>query len=708
MIRESRFRACPLCEAICGLQFQFEASEARDGRERLVAIRGDEADPFSQGHICPKGNAILDLESDPDRLKQPLQRRGKDFEAIGWDEAFALAGERLAEVQRKHGTNSVGVYLGNPNVHHFGHIAYLPPLLRALKTQNVFSASSVDQWPHQLVSALMYGHQFLVPIPDIDRTDYLLMLGANPIASMGSLMTAPGVGKRLKALTTRGQLVVVDPRRTETAEVASEHVFIRPGTDALFLIGVLNSLAALRPPRIEHYAGKVKDLDVALAALSAFDLESIVARTGIARATIERIARDLDGAPRAAVYGRMGVSTQEFGTLSQWLIQLINLYTGNLDRDGGVLPNDPVIAVTGPGTSPGPRARWKSRVRGLPEFAGELPVAAMVEEMQTPGDGQIRALITSAGNPVLSTPNGHALDGALGKLDFMVSVDIYINETTRYADLILPPASPFTQYHYDLIFNAFAVRRVARVNAPLWDKSSDERADWEIFNALGTAYAKVAGKEFVALPEPAAMIAAGLKRGGSGLTFDELLAAPHGLDLGPLRPNLLARLQTASAAIECAPALLLEEVERLAAQLRAPTSIDSAAPVALQLIGRREIRSNNSWMHNAPRLVKGKPRHHLLMHPTDLATRGLEDGATVQMRSRTGVIRVEARATETMMPGVVSLPHGFGHQRDGTRLSRAMNVVGESYNDLTDPAALDGASGNAALNGLQVWVEAAT
>jgi anaerobic selenocysteine-containing dehydrogenase len=716
MIRESRFRACPLCEAICGLQFQFDApgrspsaSETMDGRERqLVAIRGDDADPFSQGHICPKGNAILDLESDPDRLRQPLQRRGKEFVAIGWDDAFALAGERLADVQRNHGANAVGVYLGNPNVHHFGHLAYLPPLLRALKTQNVFSASSVDQWPHQLVSAQMYGHQFLVPIPDIDRTDYLLMLGANPIASMGSLMTAPGVAKRLKALTSRGKFVVVDPRRTETAEVASEHVFIRPGTDALFLIGVLNLLAASRPPRVEHYAGKLKDLDSALAALAAFDLEAIVARTGIERATIERIARDLDCAPRAAVYGRMGVSTQEFGTLSQWLIQLINIYTGNLDRDGGVLPNDPVMPVTGPGTSPGARGRWKSRVRGLPEFAGELPVSAMVEEMQTPGDGQIRALLTSAGNPVLSTPNGQALDGALGKLDFMVSIDIYVNETTRHADLILPPASPFTQYHYDLIFNAFAVRRVARVNAPLWTKASDERADWEIFNALGAAYAHAAGKDFTALPEPAAVIAAGLTRGGSGLTFDELLAAPHGLDLGPLRPSLLGRLQTTSGAIECAPALLLEEVARLAAQVRAPASIEAAAPAALQLIGRREIRSNNSWMHNAPRLVKGNARHHLLMHPADLAARGLEDGAVVQMRSRTGTIRIEARATETMMPGVVSLPHGFGHQREGTRLSRATNVVGESYNDLSDPMALDGASGNAALNGLPVWVEAAS
>ena len=694
MPRESRFRACPLCEAICGLEFQFEL-------QRLVAIRGDDGDPFSQGHICPKGNAILDLESDPDRLKRPLLREGDAWNEIGWDEAFALAGERLASVQREYGASAVGVYLGNPNVHHFGHIAYLPPLLRALKTPNVFSASSVDQWPHQLVCAQMYGHQFLLPIPDVDRTDYFLMLGANPLASMGSLMTAPGIARRLKALTARGKLVVVDPRRTETAEIASEHVFIRPGTDALFLIGVLKALACLRPARLDGYEGKVKDLHIALATLESFDIATIVARSGVPESTIERIAAELDAAPRAAVYGRIGASTQQFGTLTQWLMHLINVYTGNLDREGGVLPNDAVIPLTGPGTPAGARGRWKSRVRGLLEFGGELPVAALTEEIATPGDGQIRALLTSAGNPVLSTPNGTALERALGKLDFMVCVDMYLNETTRHANLILPPASPFTQHHYDLIFNAFAVRRVARVNVPLWEKAADERADWEIFNGLGAAYAKAAGKAFGALPEPAAVIGEALRRGGSGLTFDELAAKPHGVDLGPLRPNLLARIQTESGMIDCAPPLLLEEVARLAAHIR-----EQLPEGALQLIGRREIRSNNSWMHNAPRLVKGKPRHHLLVHPADLRARGFEDGATVQLRSRTGAIRIEARASESMMPGVVCLPHGFGHQRDGVRLTRASAVVGASYNDLTDPLALDHASGNAALNGLPVWIEA--
>ena len=691
MARTSHFRACPLCEAICGLELQSE-----DGR--LAAIRGDDADPFSRGHICPKGNAILDLEADPDRLRTPLRRNGDTWEAIGWDEAFAWAGERLAAIQRDHGAGAVAAYLGNPNVHHYGHIAYLPALLKALRTPNLYSASSVDQWPHQLVAAQMYGHMFLLPIPDLDHTDHFLMLGANPVASNGSLMTVPDVTKRLKHLAARGKLVVVDPRRTETADIASEHLFIRPGGDAWFLVAFLQALGRLGLQRLDAYADKLDGLDTALAAIAAIDTRDVEARTGIAPATIERLAGEFAGARAAVAYGRMGLSTQAFGSLCQWLLQLVNLVTGNLDRVGGALPNDAAIPLTGPGTSFGARDRWRSRVRGLPEFAGELPVAALAEEILTPGDGQVRALLTSAGNPVLSTPDGRALDGALASLDFMVAIDIYINETTRHADLILPPASPLTQHHYDLVFNALAVRRVARLNTPLHERGADERGDWEIVNGLGAAYAAAAGKPWRDLPPPRAHIAAGLARGTSGLTIDDLEAAPHGLDLGPLEPSLLRRLQTENGRIQCAPPLLVAELARLVDEPSPPSS--------LRLIGRRHVRSNNSWMHNAPRLVKGKPRHQLLMHPDDLRARGLADGASVEVTSRIGRIRTDVQADDSLMPGVVCLPHGFGHGRAGTRLARANAVAGASYNDLSDPSLLDVASGNAALNGLPVEVTA--
>jgi anaerobic selenocysteine-containing dehydrogenase len=693
MARQSRFRACPLCEAICGLELQYEGEE-------LVAIRGDAADPFSRGHVCPKGNAILDLESDPDRLRHPLRRRGSEWEQIGWDEALAEAGERLAGIQREHGPDAIGAYLGNPNVHHFGHIAYLPALLRTLRTRNVFSASSVDQWPHQLVDWLMYGHQFLLPIPDVDRTDFFLMLGANPVASNGSLMTAPGIAKRLKALTGRGKLVVVDPRRTETADIASQHVFIRPGTDAWFLVALLQAVLRLGPPRVQAYAGKLNGLDEALAAVRAVDTQDLEARTGVSLATVERLAAEFRAAPSAVAYGRMGVSTQAWGTLCQWLIQLLNLVTGNLDREGGALPNDPLCPVTGPGTSAGHRDRWRSRVRGLPEFAGELPVAVLAEEILTPGDGQLRGLLTSAGNPVLSTPDGRRLDEALSKLDYMVAIDICVNETTRHADLILPPASPLTQPHYDVHFNAFAVRRVARLSLPLRERTNSERADWEIINALGAAYAMAAGKPWRSPPAPLDLLALGLAQGGSGVTVEQLTAATHGLDLGPLRPSLLSRLQTDDGRIACAPILMLDELSRLANE-PAPANDGS-----LRLIGRRHVRSNNSWMHNAPRLVKGKPRHHLLLHPDDMASRGLHDGARVRLSSDTGEVRVAALASADLMPGVACLPHGFGHDRPGTRQQQAARVEGASYNDLTDSQALDLPSGNAALNGLRVRVSA--
>jgi anaerobic selenocysteine-containing dehydrogenase len=693
--RQSRFRACPLCEAICGLELQYEA-------DALVAIRGDSADPFSRGHICPKGNAILDLESDPDRLRKPLRRRGNDFEEIGWDEALAEAGERLAAVQQRHGADAVAAYVGNPNVHHFGHIAYLPALLKGLRSRNIYSASSVDQWPHQLVAYLMYGHQFLLPIPDLDNTGYMLMLGANPVASNGSLMTAPGIEKRLRALVQRGTLVVVDPRRTETAAIASKHLPITPGGDVWLLLAFLQALQRIGPPRLEHCAGRVHGLDDALAAVNAIDCSLLAERCGIDQATVQRLASAFHGSSRAVAYGRMGVSTQRHGTLCQWLIQLINLYCGQLDRVGGCLPNRPAVPVTGPGTSAGGYARWHSRVRGLPEVCGELPVAVLGEEISTPGPGQVRGLLTCAGNPVLSTPDGGALDTALAGLEAMVSVDIYVNETTRHAHLILPPASMLSQPHYDLIFNAFAVRRVARLSQPMRPQAPDERADWQILQGIAAAHARASGKPWQAMPAPRELLAMGLASGGE-LDLAALDAAPHGLDLGPLQPSLLDRLQTASAAIECAPAPLLAALTELA---QAAVAVAPADPSALRLIGRRHVRSNNSWMHNAARLVKGKPRHHLLMNPNDLASRGLQDGARVRLRSRCGSVETDVQASDDLQPGVVCLPHGFGHDVSGARQSRAAQVVGANYNLLSDALRLDGVSGNAALNGLEVWVDA--
>ncbi|MDF9620468.1 molybdopterin-dependent oxidoreductase [Pseudomonas entomophila] len=702
MTKTLHHRACHLCEAICGLNI--EVTHEADGRARISSIKGDPQDPFSRGHICPKAVALQDIQEDPDRLRQPHRRIGEQWQAVSWDEAFELAAERLWAVQQSHGRNAVAVYQGNPSVHNYGLMTHSNYFLGLLKTRNRYSATSVDQLPQHLISHLMYGHGLLLPIPDIDHTDFMLILGGNPLASNGSIMTVPDVEKRLKALKARGgRLVVVDPRRSETAAMADTHLFIRPGGDAALLCGVLHTLFAEDLGRGSHLP--VNGLEQVREAITPFDAGAMSELCGVAQDDIRQLARDFAAAERAVCYGRMGVSTQAFGSLCHWLVQLINLVTGNLDRNGGALCTEPAVDLVA-STAGGHFNLWQSRVSGLPEYAGELPVSALAEEILEPGEGQVRALVTVAGNPVLSTPNGRRLDEALAGLDFMLSIDLYINETTRHADLILPSTSALENDHYDSTFNLLAVRNVTRFNRAILPKPEGALHDWEIFVGLAKAFARRAQVELKATLPPAQMIDIALRKGRHGdlsplqLSVQALEQHPHGLDLGPLRPNLAARLGTASRAVEAAPSVLLADLQRLARQ--APL-----APGQLLLIGRRHVRSNNSWMHNFHRLVKGKPRHQLLMHPDDLHLRQLQDGQTVRVRSRTGVLEVQVQASEEMMPGVVSLPHGYGHARQGAQLRIASAQPGVSANDLTDEHLRDGVSGNAALNGVPVEVEAA-
>lgn len=702
MSKTLHYRACHLCEAICGLAIETESDEG--GVPRIRSIKGDPQDSFSRGHVCPKAVALQDIQDDPDRLRQPLRRVGSEWQPIGWDEAFALVASRLGEIRERHGNDAVAVYQGNPSVHNYGLMTHSNYFLGLLKTRNRFSATSVDQLPHHLVSQQMYGHGLLIPIPDIDHTDFMLVLGGNPLASNGSIMTVPDVEKRLKALKARGgRLVVVDPRRSETAAIADRHLFIRPGQDAALLLGILNTL-------FEEHLGRptplpVDGLERVSEAVAAFDAESMSARCGVPAESIRQLARDFAAAERAVCYGRMGVSTQAFGTLCQWLVQLINLVTGNLDRVGGALCTSPALDLVA-STSGGHFDRWRSRVSGLPEYGGELPVAALAEEILGEGEGQVRALVTVAGNPVLSTPNGRRLEQALDGLEFMLSIDLYINETTRYADLILPPTAPLEHDHYDTTFNVFAVRNVTRFNEAVLPRPEGALHDWEIFVGLARAFAARNGLELKPTLEPQQMIDLGLRAGAYGdrsehrLSLATLRQHPHGIDLGPLRPNLAPRLKTAGQRIQAAPPLFVDDLQRFAAQ-------PLPASDQLLLIGRRHVRSNNSWMHNYHRLVKGKPRHQLLMHPRDLEGRGLVDGQRVRVRSRVGSVEVEVAASSEMMPGVVSLPHGWGHARPGVQLAIARAQAGASANDLTDERHLDLLSGNAALNGLPVEVEAA-
>lgn len=700
----THYRACHLCEAICGLLI-----ETRD--EEVVSIKGDPDDPLSRGHICPKAIALKDIHEDPDRLRGPVKRvadasGASHWQAISWQEALDTTAEKLLETVDEHGVNALGIYMGNPTVHNYGMMTHQGQLFRYFRTNNRFSATSVDQLPHHLAALWLFGHKLMFPIPDIDRSDYFLMLGANPVASNGSIWTVPDIRRRIKDFKARGgRLVVIDPRRTETAALASEHHFITPGTDALLLAALLHTLFAEALVDLGPLAPFTTGLDTVAEAMAPFTPEFAAPHTGIDADTIRQMARDFAGARAAICYGRMGVSTQAYGALSQWLIQLLNIATGNLDKTGGSLFTLPAVDQVA-ATSAGGFGRHHSRVRGLPEFDRELPASTLAEEITTEGEGQIRALFTGAGNPVLSTPNGRQLDAALAQLDFMVSLDPYINETTRHADIILPPTSPLEHDHYDLAFHVNAMRNTARFSEAVFDKPEDALHDWEIFQALAERVATARGQEAPPAVPPAQMIDFALQAGPYGSTSEHALdlarlrAQPSGVDLGELQPQLPARLRTPDQQIHCDTPQPLADLSRLRQAFGADRDSE------LRLIGRRHLRSNNSWMHNYHRLVKGPDRCTLLMHPRDMDSRQLVDGMEVELRSRAGAVWVRVERSEDIMPGVVSLPHGFGHHREGVCLGTAREHAGVSCNDVTDELALDALSGNAALNGVPVTVAA--
>lgn len=748
----THYRTCHLCEAMCGV-----AIEVKDGR--IASIKGDDKDPLSRGHICPKAVALQDLHEDPDRLRKPVRKTAAGWHEMEWDEAFDLVADKLHQTRKDHGRNSIGVYLGNPNVHNHGSLVSTMPFLRAIGSQNRFSATSNDQLPHMLASLEMFGHQILFPIPDIDNTDLFICIGANPMASNGSLMTVPDFRGRLKAMQQRGgRMVVVDPRRTETAKLADLFHFIRPGSDALMLMAMVHTLFAeglVDPGPAERL---VKDVDLLRLASLAFTPEAVSDHTGMTAGDIRALARDLARTRKAALYTRMGTSTQRFGGVTTWLAYCLNILTGKLDTPGGVLFTQPAIDLVELGALSGQHGHFgkrHSRVKGLPEFAGEYPASTMADEILTPGEGQIRAFVTVAGNPVLSSPNGRRLEEALGGLDFMVSVDYYLNETTRHADVILPPTAALERSHYDLIFSMFAVRNFAKYSEALYDAGPDSRHDWQILLELAHRLEKrrkggrlpirseLGWRTFKQLgPDPILDLLlragpygadAGPARGAlqpavdlvldilprrhplrglarlsplnrrwqelpKGLSLRALKDNPNGVDLGPLTPSLPERLYTRDGRINLAPRRYLDDLGRLHEALTGPRQEN------LQLIGRRHIRSNNSWMHNSQRLVKGKERCTLMMHPADASELGLVAADSAQISTAAGQIVLPVEITEDIMPGVVSIPHGWGHGREGTGQRIANSHAGASINDLIADSEIDPLSGTSVLNGQAVTV----
>lgn len=748
------YRTCPLCEAGCGLEITVNPVNLTSKGETIGRIRGDMDDVFSHGFICPKGSTLKQLHEDPDRLRRPLVKRNGVHVEVEWDEAWTEVAGRLQDIIERHGRDAVGVYLGNPGAHSLSAMLYNRSLLQGLGTHNRFSASTVDQLPKQVASGYMFGTGASVAVPDLDRTDYLMILGANPYASNGSVCTAPDFPGRIEAMRARGgKLVVVDPRRTRTAQEADEWLAIRPAADALFLMAIVNVLFTDNLVKIQdHIAPLLNGLDDVRAVSREFTPERVARATGLEAALIRRVARELSAAKTAALYGRIGTTTTEFGTTASWLIDVVNTLTGNLDSVGGVMFTKPALGgPTTRGTSGKGagfrigRGGGKTKVKGYPEVMGEYPAAALAEEITSAGDVGIKALVTVAGNPIMSTPHSHQLDAAFDQLEFMISVDLYLNETTRHADVILPVPSQLQRDHYDVLLLQFAIRNIANYSPAVLPLDEGQPDEWEILSKIGmiaqglgpNADPFVADdlaieglvRHSVGDPSspihghksddilarlnsagrrgPARMLDFMLQTGPYGAAFgsnpggvsiEVLLANPHGIDFGALEPRLPEALRTPSGMVELAPAQLLADVPRLLG------SIDEFDRHEFVLVGRRHLKTNNSWMHNIEVLVKGNVRCSLQMHQDDAKRLGIIDDSRVSVSSRVGSVIVPVEITDAIRPGVVSLPHGWGHDMTGVKMRVAQGLPGVNSNILSDHEAMDPLSGTSVLNGIPVAI----
>lgn len=696
---QTHYRTCNICEAMCGLEIKHQDKE-------ILSIKPDKQDPFSKGHICPKAVALQDYYKDPDRIRTPMQKTENGWQEISWEAAFDTIVEKIQGIQATHGNNAVGVYMGNPNAHNLGNSLFLKKFHRALKTNNIFSSASADQLPHHVASNYMFGSGLVLPVPDIDRTDHMLIIGANPIVSNGSVMTAAGVPERLKDIKKRGgKVVVVDPRRTETAKMASEHIFIRPEKDALLLLAMINTIIEAGLTEFGHLQSMIEGFDDLRQAARPFSPDAVAEVVGIASEKIRQLAHDMAKAPTAVCYSRMGASTQSFGGLCLWLTYVLNIITGNFDRAGGAmlpLPALDLLANTPKGRISN-YGRHQSRVRQLPYYNSEFPVATLAEEILTEGEGQIRAMFTVAGNPVLSAPGGDDLTDAFASLDFMVSIDIYLNETTKHADIFLPATTGLEINHYDVFFNSLSVRNNAKFSPALFEKEENQKHDWEI---LKTLICRLTDSPDDGIT-PEIMLDMGLQSGAykdQGMSLQKLLDNPHGIDLGPLKPCLEQRIRTADGKIQLAPQLYLDDLPRLAQYAKDDKKLRTKYP--FDMISRRLARSHNTWTQNSQRLVKGKNPITLQLHSRDADRLGLHSGDMARVSSESGEVIMEVAVNDDILQGVVSIPQGWGHNHSDTRMTVAATQPGISINRLTDAKRVDQLTGNAAFNGTPVNIEA--
>jgi len=732
---------CPLCEANCGIVLDVDVE-----KQIVLSARGDKDDPFSRGFNCAKVHALVKLPQDTDLVRRPLRKRGRDFEEISWDEAIDEIADRTKALQREHGKNSIAAYFGNATIHHPGLVMYGLAFAQSLETTNLYATSSIDHAPKLLSSGLLFGAQSSLPVPDIDRTKYLIIMGANPVASGGSLLTAPGMPDRIKAVTARGgKVVVIDPRRTETAMIADQHISIRPSTDAQLLFAMLNVAFDKGLTTLGDVADYVKpdQVDVVRRLASKYPPARVAAMTGIDTDIITTLAIEFFTAERAACYGRIGTSLQRFGSLTSWLVDVLNILSGNLDRPGGAMFPSTVVPPMllndkYDGDQP-PYAKRRSRVSGMPEIAGIMPAVTLAEEITTPGDGQIRGLFVISGNPVSSIPNFSRNLDAFRQLDLQVSVDIYINETSKLADFILPTPPTVQAPAFPLFSAPYMVRSYMRYSPAALNLEAGAMEDWRLMVKLAARISDVEPALYeenlindlidVYLPQhprgaevskAAARAALGdepgperyldlLVRSGihgdcfgllpDGMTLDMLKQHPHGIDLGAMTPRMPAVLATPDRHIDLTPSVIIADEARL----------DNYCPEdELILVGRRHVRSVNSWMNNLHFLTKGKNPCLLLINPADAERIGVESGERVRVSSRERAIEVVVNVSDTMMEGVVSLPHGYGQTNERTKLSGASELDTANFNDISDETDVDVPSATPALGSVSVTIEKVT
>ena len=696
---KTHYRTCNLCESMCGLEIKYQ-------NKTVISIKGDKNDPLSNGHICPKATALADLYTDKDRLKTPIKRTENGWIAISWEDAFDEIEDKLKRILKQYGKNAIGSYRGNPTVHNIGLMLFGGPFLQSLGSNQNYTATSIDQLPHHFASLHMFGHYLMLPIPDIDRTDFMLIIGGNPAVSNGSIMTAPDFANRLKAIKKRGgKVIVVDPRYTETSIIATTHYYIKPSTDALLLLALIHVIFKENLSNLVHLETHINGLETLKEIVKNYTPKKVAKIIGFSSEEIQQLARDFATSKTAVCYGRFGVSTQEFGGLCQWLINVLNCITGNLDTVGGALFTKPVIDIVGMSKMTGKTGSFnkkQSRVHKLPEFTGEFPVATLADEILTPGDGQIKAMITIAGNPVLSAPNGKYFEKALESLEFMVAIDIYLNETTKYANIILPTTTGLETPLYDLVFHQFAIKNTAKYSEALFEKAAEQRHGWEILKELTTRFTEKENP--LNLEQTLNYMLQFSSYDNPKPSISTLKEHPHGIDFGPLNPQLPERLFTADKKIELAHPLFIEDLKRLDKKLNLwKTNAISEYPFSI--IGRRHLRSNNSWMHNSNRLVKGKNRCTLLINSDDANSLNLKENQLVKVTSDVGQVKLPIEITTSIMPGVVSIPHGWGHHRNGTNMKIAQQHAGVSLNDLTNHKNIDNLTGNADFSGTKVKIE---